>query len=328
MYRLGEGRDSLPNHRGLLLVNLGSPSEPNAGSVRRFLNEFLGDKRVIGIPRALWIPLLYGIISPFRAPASAKKYRTVWTDQGSPLLVNTELLSHKVATLLPDMTVKMAMRYGEPSIRSQMAGMIEEGIKEIIVVPLFPQYSSTTTASVMDEVWNSLRAHRGVPHVRTIRDFADDPDYLDALAATVKRSFEQNGKPDVLVLSYHGIPSRYAAEGDDYPARCELTTAGLVERLGLDEDDYIHTYQSKFGPGEWLGPATIDTVAELGKRGGHIQIIAPAFTADCLETLEELDQLNHETFIEAGGTEFRYIPALNGNDAFAASIKKLVEAVQ
>lgn len=319
-------RDVVSEKQALLLVNLGSPAQPTARHVRRFLNEFLSDPRVVDVPKAVWNPLLKCVISPLRAPASAKKYRTVWFDDGSPLIIHTENLTAKVAELLPSHTVSMAMRYGQPSIRSKIAELVEAGVDHITVLPLFPQYSSTTTASVFDEVADALRGHRRVPVVTFVRDFAEDDAYLDALAASVQKFFDTSGKPDVLVLSYHGIPEHYATAGDDYPARCEATTAGLVARLGLSDDEYSHTYQSKFGPRAWLGPATIDHMAELAQRGvEHVQVVAPAFTADCLETLEELDQLNRETFLEAGGKKFAYIPALNDDDAFASAIARLAE---
>ena len=315
---------------GLLLVNLGTPEDTSAKSVRRYLNEFLSDPRIIDMPQVLWRPLLYGVISPLRAPASAKKYRTVWHPEGSPLMVHTKNLAAKVEELLPDYDVKIAMRYGQPSIQKQVKQMVTHGVKSITVIPLFPQYSSTTTASVMDEVWRALGNHRRVPELRIVRDYPDHPEYLDALAETVRDSFEKNGKPDVLVLSYHGIPERFVSKhGDDYPEQCQATTAGLVERLGLDEDDYIVTYQSKFGPGEWIGPATIDTVEDLGKQGvEHIQVIAPGFVADCLETLEELDMLNRETYLAAGGSTFHYIPALNDHSGLARALADLAENEQ
>ncbi len=312
----------MSNKPGLLLVNLGTPDAPTPGSVRRYLNEFLSDPRVIDMPAAFWRPLLYGLITPFRAPASAKKYDSIWMREGSPLRIHTDNLAKKVQALLPEYDVVPAMRYGQPSISGQLARLIEEGADSITIIPMFPQYSSTTSASVMDEVWRSLREHRRVPHTRVVRSFPDHSGYLDALAASVETSFASNGKPDVLVLSYHGIPERYAtAGGDDYPAECEATTAGLVERLDLKTDEYIHTYQSKFGPGKWLGPATITTVKQLGEQNvEHIQMVAPAFTADCLETLEELDMLNRETYLEAGGKTFHYIPALNDGHEFAQAI--------
>ena len=315
---------------GLLLVNLGTPEDTSAKSVRRYLNEFLSDPRIIDMPQVLWRPLLYGVISPLRAPASAKKYRTVWHPEGSPLMVHTKNLAAKVQELLPDYDVKIAMRYGQPSIQKQVKQMVTHGVESITVIPLFPQYSSTTTASVMDEVWRALGNHRRVPELRFVRDYPDHPEYLDALAETVRDSFEKNGKPDVLVLSYHGIPERFVSKhGDDYPEQCQATTAGLVERLGLDEDDYIVTYQSKFGPGEWIGPATIDTVEALGKQGvEHIQVIAPGFVADCLETLEELDMLNRETYLAAGGSTFHYIPALNDHSGLARALADLAENEQ
>lgn len=245
-------------------------------------------------------------------------------------MVHTKNLAAKVEELLPDYDVKIAMRYGQPSIQKQVKQMVTHGVKSITVIPLFPQYSSTTTASVMDEVWRALGNHRRVPELRIVRDYPDHPEYLDALAETVRDSFEKNGKPDVLVLSYHGIPERFVSKhGDDYPEQCQATTAGLVERLGLDEDDYIVTYQSKFGPGEWIGPATIDTVEDLGKQGvEHIQVIAPGFVADCLETLEELDMLNRETYLAAGGSTFHYIPALNDHSGLARALADLAENEQ
>ncbi|MDQ7884265.1 ferrochelatase [Atlantibacter hermannii] len=310
---------------GILLVNLGTPDAPTASAVKRYLRQFLSDKRVVDTSPLLWWPLLRGVILPLRSPRVAKLYQSIWMEEGSPLLVYSRRQQQALSARLHDMPVVLGMSYGKPSLDSAVDGLIESGVTNIIVLPLYPQFSCSTVAAVWDELARILTRYRRVPGINFIRDYADHPAYINALAGTVRQSFAQHGEPDLLLMSYHGIPQRYADEGDDYPQRCRDTTRELVGALEIDPEKTMMTFQSRFGREPWLTPYTDETLKMLPQKGiKHIQVMCPGFAADCLETLEEIAEQNREIFLEAGGEKYEYIPALNDG---AAHIEMMVQLV-
>ncbi|ASV21634.1 ferrochelatase [Klebsiella sp. 10982] len=301
---------------GILLANLGTPDAPTPGAVKRYLRQFLSDKRVVDTSRLLWWPLLRGVILPIRSPRVAKLYQSVWMEEGSPLMVYSRRQQQALAARLPDTPVALGMSYGSPSLASAVDDLLAQGVEHIVVLPLYPQYSCSTVAAVWDELARILAKKRAIPGISFIRDYADRPDYIHALAASVRASFAVHGEPDLLLLSYHGIPQRYANQGDDYPQRCRDTTRELVSALGLPPERVMMTFQSRFGREPWLTPYTDETLKMLGEKGTkHIQVLCPGFAADCLETLEEIAVQNREIFLEAGGKQYEYIPALNADEA-------------
>jgi len=328
---------------GVLLTNLGSPAAPTTGAVRKYLREFLSDPRVVEIPRLIWLVILYGIILVVRPKKSAKLYQSVWTEQGAPLIVISKDQQQKVAAQLQekygsDVIVDVAMRYGEPSIASVLQKFQQQGVDNIIVLPLYPQYASPTTASTFDAVSKELKQWRYVPSVSFINSYHNNKDYINALANTVEEHLQKQGKPDKLVLSYHGMPELFYQWGDPYYDFCQITTNLLKQELlqralnnpsnktlSLADDAFVMTFQSRFGKAEWLKPYTDETLESLAKAGHkHIAIISPAFSADCLETLEELEHENRDIFIEAGGEEYHYIAALNDRDDHIQAIVNIL----
>lgn len=322
-----------PKKTAVLLVNLGSPDAPTAAAVKTYLAEFLGDKRVIDLPKILWYPILYGIILRVRPPKTAAAYRAVWTPAGSPLIATTkqqaEALTQRFAadhvdkqTTTNHVGIFYAMRYGNPSIDHVLAEVVAAGYEKLLVFPLYPQYSRTTTETVRDKV-DAVIAQRGYDlPVEYIEKYYDEPRYINALAEQIKAFEAEHGKPDKLVFSYHGVPKRYIAKGDVYDKHCHATTQAVATALGLSAADYVTTFQSRFGFDEWLQPYTDATLKQLAKDGVKtLHIISPAFAADCLETLEELEQENREYFETADGQDpdnqdgriYRYIPALNAD---------------
>lgn len=307
---------------GILLANLGTPDAPTPGAVKRYLRQFLSDKRVVDTSRLLWWPLLRGVILPIRSPRVAKLYQSVWMEEGSPLMVYSRRQQQALAARLPDTPVALGMSYGSPSLASAVDDLLAQGVEHIVVLPLYPQYSCSTVAAVWDELARILAKKRAIPGISFIRDYAEHPDYIHALAASVRASFAVHGEPDLLLLSYHGIPQRYANQGDDYPQRCRDTRRELVSALGLPPERVMMTFQSRFGREPWLTPYTDETLKMLGEKGTkHIQVLCPGFAADCLETLEEIAVQNREIFLEAGGKQYEYIPALNAD---AAHIEMMV----
>ena len=307
---------------GILLANLGTPDAPTPGAVKRYLRQFLSDKRVVDTSRLLWWPLLRGVILPIRSPRVAKLYQSVWMEEGSPLMVYSRRQQQALAARLPDTPVALGMSYGSPSLASAVDDLLAQGVEHIVVLPMYPQYSCSTVAAVWDELARILAKKRAIPGISFIRDYAEHPDYIHALAASVRASFAVHGEPDLLLLSYHGIPQRYANQGDDYPQRCRDTTRELVSALGLPPERVMMTFQSRFGREPWLTPYTDETLKMLGEKGTkHIQVLCPGFAADCLETLEEIAVQNREIFLEAGGKQYEYIPALNAD---AAHIEMMV----
>lgn len=316
---------------GVLLTNLGSPDAPTATALRRYLAEFLSDQRVVELPRWLWWPILHGVILQLRPQRSAALYRAVWSEEGAPLLAITRRQAEKLQAALRvrygvDVPVVMAMRYGNPSLAAGLKALKARGVDKVLVLPLYPQYSASATASTFDGVAAALRHERSLPALRFIERYYDEADYIHALAESIRRHQKQHGVPDKLLFSFHGIPQRYADAGDPYPAQCAATVEKVVKRLGLNEDQWMLTYQSRFGREPWLQPYTDKTLERFGReRMAHVQVVCPGFAADCLETLEEIDQQNREIFMSAGGGSFGYIPALNDGDSHIEALANLVE---
>jgi ferrochelatase len=309
----------------ILLCNLGTPDEPTAPALRRYLAEFLSDPRVVEIPRALWMPILHGIILRVRPAKSAKKYASVWMPEGSPLRVWTEKQAKLLTGYLGErghrVTVRFAMRYGSPSIAAELDALKAGGATRVLVLPLYPQYSGPTTASVIDAVaaW-SLKA-RTLPELRFVNHYHDDPGYIDALARSVGDHWQKHGRPDRLVMSFHGVPERTLHLGDPYHCECLKTARLLAERLALPKGSYEVTFQSRFGKAAWLQPYTEPTLEHLARQGvGRVDVMCPGFAADCLETLEEIGQEARAAFIAAGGKEFHFIPCLNDRHEWISAL--------
>ncbi|PHM47773.1 ferrochelatase [Xenorhabdus miraniensis] len=317
---------------GVLLVNLGTPDAPTPAAIRRYLAQFLSDRRVVDIPPLIWKPILHGLILPFRSSRVAKLYQEIWMEEGSPLLVyglrQQKLLSEKLA----DNPVVLGMTYGSPSLSQAVDSLLQQNIDDLIILPLYPQYSSTTSAAVFDSISKILKGYRTIPTLHFIRSYASHPAYIAALRESIEESFTKHGQPDRLILSYHGIPERLATMGDVYPQDCKVTTQLLVQTLAqtLDypADKIMMTYQSRFGRLPWLSPYTDKTMASLPEQGvEHVQVICPGFSADCLETLEEIKQQNKTIFLNAGGKKFEYISALNDNERHISLFENLVNNI-
>ncbi len=312
--------------QGVLLVNLGTPDEPTAPAVKRFLSQFLHDHRVVDKTRWLWCPILHGVILPVRAPKVARLYESVWMEDGSPLMVYSKRQAKKLAEQL-EMPVELGMTYGNPSLHSGFEALLSQGVEEVIVLPLYPQYSGTTTAAVSDGITKAFKKLPTIPSFSLIRDYHDHPMYIEALAQSVTAYWAKHGQGDYLLCSYHGIPQRYADNGDIYPDHCATTTRLLGEALGLKEEQIGMTYQSRFGREAWLTPYTDKTLEALpGKGIKKVDIMTPAFSSDCLETLEEIAGENREIFLKAGGEAFHYIPCLNDDDSHIAMMAELVRS--
>lgn len=343
-----------PSKTGILLINLGTPDAPTAAAVRPYLREFLSDPRVVEIPRALWWPILNGVILNTRPRKSAEKYALIWTAEGSPLLVHTQrqaqLLRGYLGELLKPLSpplshegergqtaappenggtepvlIEYAMRYGNPSIAAGLGRLRQRQCERILVVPLYPQYAASSTASAFDAVFEALAKMRNMPEIRTVRHFHDHPGYIAALAASVREDWQKNGRPDVLVMSFHGVPRRSLEQGDPYHCECQKTGRLLAEALELQPQRYRICFQSRFGRAEWLKPYTAATLEELGKQGvGRVDAICPGFVGDCLETLEEIALEGKATFLGAGGKTYRYIPCLNERQDWIEALAAIV----
>ncbi len=314
---------------GVLVVNLGTPSAPTAPAVRRYLRQFLMDPRVIELPRALWWCLLNFVILPIRGFRSAANYRKVWTETGSPLMQLSVALSNGIQRELDagpgKFSVQMAMSYGEPAIQTGFKALMAAGAKRLVVLPLYPQYSGSTTGSVFDGVSSALQAHRWVPDFRFISQYFERPDYILALAASVRAHWAAHGRADLLLLSFHGIPKRYFKNGDLYHCHCYGTARRLREALELTTEQMQISFQSRVGREEWLRPYTDEVIKALPAKGVKtLDVICPGFAVDCLETLEEISGENAEYFNHAGGTSLRYISALNDSAAHAKLLANLV----
>jgi ferrochelatase len=312
---------SAPATTAVLLVNLGTPDAPTPRAVRRYLGEFLLDPRVVQLPRWLWEPLLRLVILPLRAKRVARKYAEIWLPGGSPLAVYAEGLAAAVQERLPGLRVAHAMRYGTPGLAATLAALRRDGVRRVLVLPLYPQYSTTTTASVTDVV-----LHAPGPEARVVADYHLDPDWIEAIAASVEAHWAAHGRGERLLLSFHGIPQRLVDGGDPYAAQCVASVEAIARRLGLAADEHVLAYQSRFGREPWLLPATSDTLAALAAQGvREVDVVCPGFAVDCLETLEEIAQEDAEAFRAAGGARLRYIPCLNAAPAHARALAGIVQ---
>ena len=316
---------------GVLVTNLGTPDAPTAGEVRRYLAEFLADPRVIEIPRWVWRLVLHGVILRIRPRRSARAYASIWTPEGSPLLVNSraiaDALEARWTRSVPErVAVALGMRYGNPSISEALLALREAGADRVVVLPLYPQYSGSTGGSTFDAVARVLSGWRRVPALRFIDHYHDDPGYIGALAASIESAWSEDGRPDRLLFSFHGLPRRYLDAGDPYHCECRKTARLVADRLRLEPERWLVAFQSRIGREEWLRPYTDETLAEWGREGlARVDVVCPGFSADCLETLEEIAIRGRESFAAAGGGQLRYIPALNAREAHIEAISALVE---
>jgi ferrochelatase len=315
---------------GVLLVNLGTPAAPTARALRPYLEQFLSDRRVIEIPRLVWWPLLHAVILNIRPRKSARKYAKIWTAEGSPLKVHTERQAGALQAAIEGKIeyptqVDWAMRYGTPSIRARIHRLREQGCDRLLVIPLYPQYSASATGSTYDAVSAALLNVRNLPGLRIVKHFHDHPAYIHALAAQVKHYWASNGRSEKLVMSFHGLPRFTLDRGDPYHCECHKTARLLAAALELDPDQYLVTFQSRFGRAEWLKPYTMEVMQQLGaKRVRRIDVFCPGFVADCLETLEEIALENKAAFVRAGGGDFHYIPCLNESPPWIQALSHIV----
>ena len=311
---------------GVLICNLGTPETYKTKDVRRFLRQFLSDGRVIEIPKIIWWFILNGIILTLRPSKSAKLYKSVWTKEGSPLLVLSKKLTEKLKMSVGDSCeVELAMRYGNPNMESALMSLKNKNCRKLIVIPMFPQYSGTTTGSIFDEVARVLSKWRWVPSLSFVNSYHDQPEYINALADSLSNHIKNNS-PQKIIFTYHGIPKRNFDLGDPYQCYCQKTTRLVAEKLNLEDDTYITTFQSRFGPAEWLKPYTSDTMGELPlQEVKNVLVVAPAFSVDCLETIEEIDQENKEIFLKAGGEKFTYAPCLNDSSGQVNLLKAIID---
>ena len=326
-FKSAEGSGSPKVATGVLLVNLGTPAAPRYGAIRRFLGAFLGDRRVVEACPAYWYPLLHGLILSTRPLKTAALYAMVWTAQGSPLLVRSRALATALQAALgspADVTVELAMTYGEPSIAAAIERLQRARIEKLIVLPLYPQYSGTTTGAVFDRVTRELSRWRQLPALAFVTDYHLEPAYTEALAASVRGAWERHGRSH-LVFSNHGIPVKYVAAGDPYRAQVGATTAAVVAALGLKPDEYSECFQSRFGPTAWVTPYTDERLAELARAGvAAVTVLTPSFAVDCLETLEEIGMRGRAAFAAAGGRELNLVPALNESPGHVAALQAVL----
>lgn len=311
--------DSMPSRDVLLLANLGTPSAPTAEAVSRYLGEFLADPRVVQLPKLFWLPLLRLVVLPLRSRRVAHNYAEIWMDGGSPLEVHTRRLAAAVQPLMPGVHVEHVMRYGEPALTRRLRELRASGAR-VLVLPVYPQYSTTTTASVADVI------ERELPAARMLVEYHVDPGWVDAVAGSIRRHWDQHGRGQRLLFSFHGIPQRLVDKGDPYERQCHASAEAIAAALGLADGEWQLTFQSRFGGGKWLSPATDATVRALPAEGiRRIDVVCPGFSADCLETLEEISMQNAEFFREAGGETLSYIPCLNDDPAHARAIAHLAQ---
>ncbi|MGI5309304.1 ferrochelatase [Rheinheimera sp. WS51] len=319
-----------PDKVGVLITNLGTPDAPTKPALKRYLKQFLSDPRVVEVPRLIWWFVLNCVILQIRPKRSAKAYATVFTEQGSPLLFHTQAQAEALATKFSqagrdDIVVDFAMRYGNPSIESVLDNMFKQGVRKLVVLPLYPQYSASTSASTFDAIAENFVKRRWLPDLRFVSHYADYKPFIAAAAAHIQRHWQQHGKADKLIFSYHGIPKRYLTNGDPYHCQCYKTSRLIAEQLGLSADQYLTTFQSRFGREEWLKPYTDETLKSLPATGVNaVQIFCPGFSADCLETLEEIAEENKEYFLQAGGQRYEYISALNAEPEHIDALYQLI----
>ncbi|EOL43477.1 ferrochelatase [Enterococcus caccae] len=309
--------------KGIILVNLGTPDKPETKEVRAYLKRFLGDKRVIDTNRLIWLPVLHGIILRTRPKKSAALYQQIWQEAGSPLLIYTQSQTEQLQERFPDHIVRYAMSYSKPLIPEVLKEMHDLGVTDLTIIPLYPQYSTTTTAPIFDEVAKFYLKAEAIPSLHFIQSFYDEPLYIEALANQIKQALAEK-EFDKIVFSYHGIPVSYVEKGDHYLEHCEQTTQAVMKQVG--DVPFISTFQSKFGPAEWLTPATDQTLKELPKQGDkNILIITPGFVSDCLETVEEIEKENYGYFMENGGEHFHYIHPFNADPIFVDILEKIIQ---
>lgn len=315
-----------PDASAVLLVNLGTPDAPTAPAVRRLLSQFLHDRRVVDISPWLWFPLLHGFILPLRAPRVAARYSQIWMhDRGSPLRVYSEDLAAGLARALPDRRVALAMRYGQPSIADVLRPLRDASLRRLLVLPLYPQYSTTTTQSVFDAVTSATSGWPQRPELVCVHDYHDDAGWLDAVSQRIAGQ-RADAPGERLLLSFHGIPERLVHAGDPYQQQCQASAQAIARRLRLSEDQWQLSYQSRFGRERWLGPATVDVLRDWARQGvRRVDVACPGFAADCLETLEEIAIQNAEIFVAAGGSALRYLPALNGDAAHVQALAAIIQ---
>ncbi len=318
-----------PARVGILLINLGTPDAATPSALKRYLKQFLSDRRVVEIPRVIWWLILNGIILNTRPRKSAEKYAQIWTKEGSPLLVHTQRQAKMLKGFLGvrgvNVEVEFGMRYGTPSVASALEALKARNCDRILVIPMYPQYAASSSASAMDAVWEVLQHTRNMPEVRTVRHYHDHPGYIAALAASVREHWMMHGgKPDKLLISFHGVPRYTLDKGDPYHCECHKTGRLLAEALELSKEQYQICFQSRFGRAEWLQPYFAPTLEALGKqKTKRVDVICPGFSSDCLETLEEIALEGKATFLKAGGGEFHYIPALNERDPWIHALSDL-----
>ena len=323
------GQPGVDARTAVLLLNLGTPAAPTADAVGDYLAEFLSDPRIVELPRWLWWPVLHGYILRTRPRRSAEAYAKVWRNDGSPLLVFSDRLAQAVGTEISRRTggkvlTALAMTYGEPSIRGTVVELMRTGVRRVLVLPLFPQYSATSTGAALDAVNRVMQTLRWPPELRTINDYHADAGYLAALASSVRSHWAEQGRGDKLLLSFHGIPEKYAAAGDPYPDQCRETARRLGDVLGIEDDDLLVTFQSRLGRQPWLRPYTDEMLEQLARQDlGTLDVACPGFAVDCLETLEEVALRYRATFLTHGGRRFRYIPALNDGSAHADALASI-----
>jgi ferrochelatase len=311
--------------KAIILVQLGTPDQPTTNPVRRYLNEFLSDPRVVEIPQLIWQPILKGIILTTRPQKSAEKYKTIWTEQGSPLRTNTLAQVDLLQALCPDYTVKMAMTYGTPSIKSVLTELQKQRLNELIIIPMFPQYSGTTTAAVFDKVTKELAQWRNIPHLKFVRNFHDNDLYIQAMADQIRSHWQTNGQGEKLIYSFHGVPERTLHLGDPYHCECLKTARLINKKLDIDPELTMTTFQSRFGRAKWIEPYTEPTVKQLALNGHkRLDIVCPGFVSDCLETLEEVKYEIADAFVNNGGETLNYIPCLNDSPRLTNILKNLL----
>ena len=312
---------------GVLLVNLGTPDAPTTKALRKYLRQFLSDPRVVESPRWKWLPILYGIVLPFRSPRSAAAYRKIWTKEGSPLMQNCLAQQRAVADVFADtpVSVSLGMSYGSPSIAQALRELAAQHCRRIVVLPMYPQYAGSTTGSVFVDVTRELARWRAVPHLRFIAAYGDDERYITALADSILEHWKTHERPDKLLFSFHGTPLKMLTDGDPYHCLCHKTARLTAQKLDLRDDEWMVTFQSRFGRDRWLSPPTDETLQTLAGDGArHVQVVCPGFSADCLETLEEIAGENCEYFLEGGGESFSYIPALNASSSHIDFLTALI----
>lgn len=316
-----------PNKIGVLMINLGTPNQATPSALKTYLKQFLSDPRVVEVPRLLWFFILNCFILPFRSKRSAKAYQSVWQENGSPLLIYSKSLVSKVASKLPgNYVVELGMRYGSPSVEDAVTSLRRKGATQLLIIPLYPQYSATTTASTFDAVAEVFRKLRYVPEMRFINHYHDHPLFIDTLTNSIKQSGETFSETHPLILSYHGIPQRYWDNGDPYPCHCLKTSRLVKEALNLKDDAIKTTFQSRFGREEWVKPYTDETLKLMPETGvKNVTLMCPGFAVDCLETIEEIEQENKDYFMEAGGQSFSYIPCLNDSEQHAEFFVNLIK---